>query len=420
MSVVEIDAASGSLVIGGKKVFPIGVSNPPPPGAKTPDGNDALAELAAGGVNFLRTGLGAWTAELLDGQIAAERARLDTASAHGLRCWLWLGELANFPPATAGKPPSPNEQLLTKVVNALKSHPALLAYKGIDEPRNPFRGADWIRPAGLVRAYNRLKQLDPNHPVVITQAPRSTIAELTPYRPAFDITGADIYPVAYPPGRHADTGNNDISVVGDITKKMRMAAGTKPVWMTLQIAWSGTTPSQQHPGIVPRVPTLHEERFMAYQAVVNGARGLTFFGGHLTQVATPADAKAGWNWTFWNRVLKPLLGELGSSAVAPALVAPNAKAVITASAKDIEVIARQDQQFLYVIAVRRGAGTSTVSFTGLPAGAKSVEALFEYVQQPPPPPIQPGKQAFRSISVGNGVLRDWFGPHDARVYRLAR
>ena len=66
---------------------------------------------------------------------------------------------------------------------------------------------------------------------------------------------------------------------------------------------------------------------MAYQAVVNGARGLTFFGGHLTQIATPADAQVGWNWTFWNRVLKPLLSELTSSAVAPALVAPNAKAV---------------------------------------------------------------------------------------------
>ena len=417
MSVVAIDKASGSVVAGSTKVFPIGVSIPPPPGAKTADGKDALAELAAGGVNFLRTGVSGWAAELLDGQIAAERARLDAAAAHGLRCWLWLGELANLPPVAAGQPPSLNEQLLTKVVNALKAHPALLAYKGVDEPRNPFRGADWIRPAGLVRAYNKLKQLDPNHPVVITQAPLSTIAELTPYRPAFDITGADIYPVAYPPGGHAATGNNDISVVGDITKKMTAAAGNKPVWMTLQIAWSGTTPSAQHPVIVPRFPTLHEERFMAYQAIVNGARGLTFFGGHLTQIATPADAQVGWNWTFWNRVLKPLLGELSSSAVAPALVAPNAKAVITANANDVELVTRQDQQFLYVIAVRRGANTTNVSFAGLPANVTG-EALFEYVQHPPPPPIQPGKQIVRPISVANGSFRDWFGPHDARVYRF--
>ena len=83
------------------------------------------------------------------------------------------------------------------------------------------------------------------------------------------------------------------------------------------------------------------------------------------------------------------------------------------------MVTRQDQQFLYLIAVRRGANTSNVSFSGLPANATTAEALFEYVQQPPPPPIQPGKQTFRSISVGNGVFRDWFGPHDARVYRLA-
>jgi hypothetical protein len=98
------------------------------------------------------TGVAAWTAAGLNEQIAAEGAKLDAAAAHGLKCWLWLGELPNFPSA--------NEQLLAKVVQALKGHPALLAYKGIDEPRNPFRGADWIRPAGLVRAYTRLKELD--------------------------------------------------------------------------------------------------------------------------------------------------------------------------------------------------------------------------------------------------------------------
>ena len=65
---------------------------------------------------------------------------------------------------------------------------------------------------------------------------------------------------------------------------------------------------------------------MAYEAIVNGARGLVFFGGHLTQVCTPADAKAGWNWTFWNRVLRPLVVELNSPEIRPALLAPNAKA----------------------------------------------------------------------------------------------
>ena len=106
-----------------------------------------------------------------------------------------------------------------------------------------------------------------------------------------------------------------------MTKKMVTAAGGKPVWMTLQIAWSGITPGQQHPEIVPRFPTLLEERLMAYQAIVNGARGLIFFGGQLTQVMRPRDAQLGWNWTFWDLVLRPLLVELTSPSVLPALMA---------------------------------------------------------------------------------------------------
>jgi hypothetical protein len=45
--------------------------------------------------------------------------------------------------------------------------------------------------------------------------------------------------------------------------------------------------------------------------------------------------------------------------------------------------------------------------------------LFEYTQQPPPPPIQPGYQNHRPIAVQNGTFSDWFAPHDAHVYRFA-
>ena len=411
MAKVVIDA-NGVLVAGGRKLFPICLSNGPP---------TRLAEVAAAGVNMLRTGTALWSSEFADGLIAQERTKLDAAAKHGLLCWLWLGDLTDLPPAAG----SPRERLLAKVVNGLKGHPALGAWKGVDEPRNPFRGANWIRPAGLIRGYRRMKQLDPNHPVVLTQAPGSPLAHLTPYRPAFDVTGADIYPVSYPPGIHAGAGspNRDVSVVGDLTRTMRAAAGAKPVWMTLQIAWSGVVRSKQRPAVVPRFPTLHQQRFMAYQAIVNGARGLVFFGGHLTQVGTPADARAGWNWSYWNEALKPVVAELSSADVRPALVAPNAKAAVKAGAKNVEVVTRLDGRTLYVIAVRRGGPTSTVGFTGLPSRQdgqqlRQGEVLGEFVQVPPPPPIGGGKQVFRTVSAANGGFRDWFGPHDARVYRF--
>ena len=420
MSVVAVDRATGALVVEGRKLFPLVLSNGPPPGAKAPSGKDALAELAAGGANFIRAGRPNWSLESVDQQIAAEREVLDAAAAHGLHCWLQLG---NVPDLSAGGLAA-KEQLLTRIVDRLKDHPALGAWKGIDEPANPNRPAR-VPVAGLVRAYRALRKADPDHPVVITQAPLGTVAQLTPYRPAFDITGADIYPVSYPPGKHVGGRNRDIGVVGDVTRKMVRAAGGKPIWMTLQIAWSGVIPTQQHPGNVPRFPTLNQERFMAYQAIVHGARGLAFFGGHITQVARPVDAQAGWNWAFWELVLGPLLQELTSSALGPALVAPDARKAVKASTKDVELVTREAGGFLYVIAVRRGSGTSRVTFSGLPRRRDgrpitSGEVLFEYRQEPLPPPVEPSRQTFRTVGVAGNRFRDWFAQHDARVYRFRR
>ena len=91
MSVVDVDHATGALVVEGRKVFPLVLSNGPPLGAKTPGGEDALAALAAGGASFIRVGRSDWSPATIDQQIAAVREQLDAAAAHGLRCWLQLG-----------------------------------------------------------------------------------------------------------------------------------------------------------------------------------------------------------------------------------------------------------------------------------------------------------------------------------------
>jgi len=388
--------------------FPIVLANGPP--------TDGLQQVADAGVTMVRTGIADWGEQQLDGQIAAERAKLDAARAHGLACWVWLGSLTNLPPGA----PSPAERMLTRVVEGLREHPALGAWKGQDEPRNPFNPARSVPPANLARGHRKMNALDPDHSLVIVQAPRGSVAGLVPYRPAFDIAGVDIYPVSYPPGIHSDQKNKDISVVGDLTRWIRQAAGSKPVWVTLQIAWSGVIPTTSKPGVVPRFATNADLRFMAYQAIVNGARGLVFFGGHLTSVMSPADAAAGWNWTYWREALEPVVRQLSSSALAPALVAPASRANVVAASKDVELVTRQTDAFLYVLAVRRSGGTSQVRFTGLPKSIRGGQVLFEYVQDPPPPPIVPANQKFRSVAVSGGAFRDWFAPHDVHVYRFAR
>ena len=81
-------------------------------------------------------------------------------------------------------------------------------------------------------------------------------------------------------------------------------------------------------------------------------------------------------------------------------------------------------QAVPVIAVRRSpTAANKVAFAGLPrrsggAQLSRGEVMFEYVQRPLSPPVDPTKQAFRLITVANNGFQDWFGPHDARVYRF--
>jgi hypothetical protein len=150
---------------------------------------------------------------------------------------------------------------------------------------------------------------------------------------------------------------------------------------------------------------------MAYDAVVAGARGLFWFGGHLEQVMSAADRRLGWNWSYWGRVLRPLLLELTDDAHMQALTAPLASAVIHASEPDIGVSARESNGALFLIAVRRSAtASSRIRFTGLPAGAAAGAVLAHGAGNPE-----------RSVHASGGAFTDPspFGPHNARVYRFA-
>jgi hypothetical protein len=379
------------LEIDGKKVFVIGFTLAPPPDGKTPDGKNAIEELADAGATFVRAGPGGskWNEE----KFAAEKKMQDAAAKYGLHCWLNLRELSSIKPVAGAQ-----EKLLRRVIATFKDHPGMGVWKGDDEP-------EWgKRPlAPLQHVYDLLKQLDPNHPLALIQAPRGTIDTLKKYNPACDIVGIDIYPIGYPPGKHSEwvDTNSDISMVGDYTKEMEVVSeGKKAVWMTLQIAWSGV----ENPGKTLRFPTFPEQRFMTYQAIINGARGLTYFGGNLETTMPRADAKLGWNWTFWRRVLRPVVEEIGTkSPLYPALVAPASKLPIRVSGQNIEFCAREVGPDLFIIACSRGHSTELVEFSGIPGSVKNGDVLFE----------EP-----RKIAPKDGQFKDWFAPFEVHVYRL--
>jgi len=382
----------GVLVVNGKKILPIGFSNGPPPDGRTPDGRSAFLEIKEAGGTFFRSGVRGnekWSSAVIE----QEQVSMDAAARYGLYCWPRLDELSSLDEGNAKK-----ELLLRRVIARFKDHPGLLLWKNVDEPQ---WGGTPVKP--MIRAYKLIRELDPNHPVGLTQAPRGTIEQLRPYNDAADVLLLDIYPIGYPPGMHSLKPNKEISMVGDYTKFIRQVAGDKPVWMVLQIAWSGVV----KPGKTLRFPTFPQERFMTYQALINGARGLIYFGGNVEQAMTPEDAKLGWNWTFWKRVLRPVLEEVGNnSPLAPALVSPDSKLPVRVKgADDVEFCVREVGSDIYILACKREGQTVEVEFSSLPDWAGKGQVMYE---------------SPRTVQAQSGKFSDWFAAFDVHVYRFSR
>jgi hypothetical protein len=402
---------SGVMQIDGQKLFPLSFSMAPPPDGKTPEGKDAYAELKDAGANYLRVATKKGTERWGAAGFANIDKQLDAAAKNGLHCWITLGELGEFKPGNQAK-----EQLLRKVLEHYRDHPANGGYKTVDEPA-------WgkVKVEAMAEPFRIIRELDPHHPVFVLQAPERASLPLEPYAALCDITGADIYPLAYPPGYHSDFGNREMSCVSDVTQWVRRGSPGKSVWMVLQIAWSGVA----KPGHTLRFPTFAEQRYMTYAAIINGARGLNYFGGELPQTLSEADKPLGWNWRYWKRVLRPVIEEIGEkSPLYPALVAPDstlpvkvvaepslfrgrplpASSLLSPEKLGVEFCVRQAGSELFLLAAKREGPTMPVRFSGLGnVQEEKAEVMFE-------PP--------RTVQVKDGSFTDWFAPFEVHVYRF--
>ena len=381
--------ANGMFLVGGTRTFPFGLSNPPRRLALTPSGGGALAEVTASGVTIFRvmplhSGWGAAIGATAN-DIAYVRLWNQAAAQHGAMSWVSLRDLARAAPGTAGA------RTLHDVVSAMANDAGLGMWKSFDEPN--LHG---VSASSLRYAYSTIHALDGAHVSVTIQAPTGSATQLRPYSAVTDVHGVDVFPVRYGVQRP------DLHSVGRWTARMRSVTPTGSVVTTLQIC-SGTS---DDPGGSGRfaIPSLGQERYMAYDAIINGARGLLFYGGHNPHCYRAQDRALGWNWTFWSQVLKPLLSEIGPRGrVYPALLAVGTGLGMTTSDPTTQILSRVVGNQIWVIAARWGADTRLVSMRGLPK-----DIGFGY------------RLDGKKVTVHDGAFSDTFRHNRAHVYRFIR
>lgn len=378
----------GRLLKDGRPFFFVGFAPGPPLHFETPEGGDGWAEMAEGGMTVVRGGVSheAWSpqAEETFGEY------LDAAGRRGVYVWPFLRELVEV------NRPGMRDRL-DRFIRKYRSHPAILFWKSADEP-------EWgkLPVDPLVEAYRLIHELDPDRLVWFCHAPRGTPETLRPYSAACDVLSIDIYPVSVPPGKHSLLENKGLSMVGDYTQRtIALAADGKMPFMVLQACWSGANPAH-NPKNKLVFPTFRQERYMMYQAIINGANSVSFFG--MPVGLTGRDAELGWNWTFWRAVLRPLLAEIKpGSELYPVLASPDSTYPLKfTGSPQIEVRCKEASVYLYIFAAAREGKTVRVSFSGLDDG--EVTVLHEN----------------RTLEVRDGEFEDTFSEHDVHIYRALR
>jgi hypothetical protein len=385
----------GTTLVNGRKVFPIVLAKGPERGSTTPAGVPALAEVGSAGVNFLKIGpaSGVWS----DADTADAIGWNQDAAKHGIYTWINLSTLSR------ARPGSWQETRLRRAIASLKRHRsgrAIGMWKGAEEPWR-YR----IPPASLGFAYcvatSRGREgcagrrpADSEHLWVTVQAPRGSPQGLARYSAVTDVHGVNHYPVAL--GNPAPA----LHEVGLWTDTLARSTPNRSVWTTLQVCWSWSYDAHGNFAL----PTRREERYMIYDAIINGARNLAFYGGHNPKCWGAIDAVYRWNWTFWNEVLAGLIREIGAaSPLAPALVNPGSTRTLATDDPSVQAVSRRGAgRDLWVIAARSGEGSRSVTIRGLPSAATGGRVYTEG----------------RSITAAQGSLTDTFERWDVHVYRF--
>ncbi|MFP4499625.1 MAG: hypothetical protein ACLFTT_01370 [Candidatus Hydrogenedentota bacterium] len=216
---------------------------------------------------------------------------------------------------------------------------------------------------GLYEGYRFIKRLDPVHLVWMNHAPRNQIEQLAAFNRAADVVGCDIYPVPRSQRvRHSDIADQTVAAVGAYTERMQAAAPDKPVWMVLQGFGWGDLFEEEEPEVRERLrrPTKQETRFMAFDAIVHGARAIFYWGTTTIEKDVP----------FWKELLE-VVSELDE--LQPVLSAPEADLPVEAAFaptfgsvdRGIVVLAKDAPDGVCLIVVNEWTSPLTYTLEGL-------------------------------------------------------
>ena len=327
------------------------------------DNLDTPAQIATEGINLIVPYTG-------KSDVTQVKAYLDRAAAVGIKVMVEIPRL---------EVRRDHRWLITQLVKALKNHPAVYGWYLFDEP-------EFIQmsPALLKRVYDAIKIEDPNHTVAIAFG---RLERVKPYLQALDTLVYFRYPCYYDSPEFC--GFEDGSFKDLAAEAAALSLERDNFWMALQ--GYGEDKYGRPTQFNRRLPSLEEERYMIYSAVLAHANGLLFWTHYRSQQ----------QWI--DRVLTPLIEELREYL--PAIT--NRNSVVPKVVSDARV---QTKLFRYpqtgdllLIAINH----SGQSFTTEMALQPRVRVNLARV----------GSEN-RAIAIDRGRLTDVFEPFAVHVYQL--
>src|SRR4051794_1354022 len=237
-----------TVLVDGKPFFPVGLYYCPEEfGDPTGKQLQELRDYGFNTLGYYRWGLPGWQDDL---------ARVHK---HGLK--VWIRGVNGF----SIDSPAVEKEALDQV-RRTRDLPALLFWEFQDEPV-----LNKVSVANSRKGYELVKREDPHHPLLVVECP-AVADRLAEWKGLGDLFSLDLYPIPRSL-KYGKLPNHDITQMADYIAALRQAHGDRPILLVLQ-AWAWRPLEHGEQGY----PTPHESRFMAYQAVIHGAKGLHYYG----------------------------------------------------------------------------------------------------------------------------------------------